>query len=109
MRQHAEEAHLGTLTGAARLRLPLSPSPQRARMEEEQRTTTVGPFAPPEYGGMNQRPRRVGIHGVRSAGKTCFLGSLYGFRSTDALKLDVADDASCRYLSAVWKELSEGR
>ncbi|MGL4554382.1 MAG: hypothetical protein ACRC33_24735, partial [Gemmataceae bacterium] len=58
---------------------------------------------------MNQRPRRVGIHGVRSAGKTCFLGSLYGFRSTDALKLDVADDASCRYLSAVWKELSEGR
>lgn len=57
----------------------------------------------------HQRPRRIGIHGVRGAGKTCFLGSVYGFRSTPSLKIDVADDASCRYLAGVWKELSEAR
>jgi hypothetical protein len=56
-----------------------------------------------------QRPRRIGVHAIRGAGKTSWFGTLYGFRSTPALKIDVADDASCRYLSGVWKELSESR
>ncbi len=54
-------------------------------------------------------PRRIGIHGVRGAGKTCFLGSLYGFRAGDSVTLDFADDITCHYLAAVWKDLSEAR
>ncbi|MFQ3594042.1 MAG: hypothetical protein SNJ82_12755 [Gemmataceae bacterium] len=56
-----------------------------------------------------QRPRRIGVHAIRGAGKTSWFGTLYGFRSTPGIKIDVADDASCRYLAGVWKELSEGR
>jgi hypothetical protein len=54
-------------------------------------------------------PRRVGIHGVRGAGKTCYLGSLYGFRAGGSVILDFADDATCHYLATVWKDLSEAR
>jgi hypothetical protein len=54
-------------------------------------------------------PRRIGIHGVRSAGKTCFLGSLYGFRAGEAASVDFADDATCHYLAGIWKDLSEAR
>jgi hypothetical protein len=56
-----------------------------------------------------QRPRRIGVHAIRGAGKTSWFGTLYGFRSTPAIKIDVADDSSCRYLAGVWKELSESR
>lgn len=56
-----------------------------------------------------QRPRRIGVHAIRGAGKTSWFGTLYGFRSTATIKIDVADDASCRYLAGVWKELSEAR
>ena len=54
-------------------------------------------------------PRRVGIHGMRSAGKTCFLGTLYGFRAGASATVDFADDPTCVYLGSVWKDLSEGR
>lgn len=55
------------------------------------------------------RPRRIGIHGIRGAGKTCYLGTLYGFRSANGLKINVVDESSLAYLSSVWKQLQSAR
>ena len=43
--------------------------------------------APPS----SPRTRRIGIHGARNAGKTCYLGCLYGERVGDRVEVGCAD------------------
>src|SRR5437867_1698326 len=57
----------------------------------------------------SQEPLRIGIHGPREAGKTCFLGALYADRACGDGTFTFTDDATINYLQRVWKELSEGR
>jgi hypothetical protein len=63
---------------------------------------------------MSQTPpateaRRIGIHGTRNAGKTCFLGCLYGHRTDDEVTVACADDATILYLRGVWDDLRQQR
>lgn len=53
--------------------------------------------------------RRIGIHGTRNAGKTCFLGCLYGHRTDEQVTVTFADDATISYLRGVWEELRQQR
>ncbi len=53
--------------------------------------------------------RRIGIHGTRNAGKTCFLGSLYRQRTDEQATVTFADDATIAYLRGVWEELRQQR
>jgi hypothetical protein len=55
------------------------------------------------------RPRRIGIHGTCNAGKTCYLGCLYGFRSNFEARVTFTDDVTLSHLRALWMPLQEGR
>ena len=46
---------------------------------------------------------RLGIHGARNAGKTCYLASLYGFRSDgDGVNVGFSDNQTLDYLADKW-------
>jgi hypothetical protein len=51
------------------------------------------------------RRRRIGIHGPRNAGKTCFLGCLYGFRNHPDARITFSEDATLSYLASLWEPL----
>src|SRR4051812_44824945 len=53
------------------------------------------------------RRRRIGIHGPRNAGKTCFLGCLYGFRNHPDTRITFGEDATVGYLASLWEPLSK--
>jgi hypothetical protein len=55
------------------------------------------------------RPRRIGIHGTCNAGKTCYLGCLYGFRITPEARVTFTDDVTLSHLRALWTPLQERR
>ena len=53
---------------------------------------------------------RLGIHGARSTGKTCYLASLYGFRAPgDGAGISFVDDPTIDYLAEKWEYLSQGK
>jgi hypothetical protein len=54
-----------------------------------------------------RKVRHIGIHGPRNAGKTCYLGCLYGSRAGDPLRICFSDGETLAYLSGVWKDLSQ--
>jgi hypothetical protein len=53
---------------------------------------------------------RLGIHGARNAGKTCYLASLYGFRAqANAVDVAFTDNETIDYLAEQWdKYLAHG-
>lgn len=51
--------------------------------------------------------RKIGIHGARGTGKTCFLGCLYGKRSTEHAAVTFSDDNSINRLKDVWTVLKQ--
>lgn len=51
--------------------------------------------------------RRIGIHGPRNAGKTCYLACLYGARAGDAQHVCFGDGDGLAYLADVWKNLEQ--
>lgn len=52
--------------------------------------------------------RKIGIHGARGTGKTCYLACLYGQRVTEAAAVTFCDDHSIDHLQAAWKILEKG-
>ena len=51
--------------------------------------------------------RRIGIHGPRNAGKTCYLACLYGARAGEAMHVCFSDTDGLAYLAGVWKDLEQ--
>ncbi len=52
--------------------------------------------------------RRIGIHGARGTGKTCYLACLYGQRAAEAAAVTFCDDESIDHLKAAWGVLERG-
>ncbi|MCS6850415.1 MAG: hypothetical protein NZ700_04515 [Gemmataceae bacterium] len=52
--------------------------------------------------------RRLGIHGARGTGKTCFLACLYGHRATQKAAVTFNDDHSIDHLQRAWTVLERG-
>lgn len=63
------------------------------------------PNAPPTPSG---KERRLGIHGARGTGKTCYLACLYGHRATDKAAVTFSNDHSIDHLQTAWKVLEGG-
>jgi len=51
---------------------------------------------------------KIGIHGPRSSGKTCYLAALYGGRSDGDCSIAFSDDDSIDTLKNVWQKLERG-
>jgi hypothetical protein len=49
--------------------------------------------------------RRIGIHGPRNAGKTCYLACLYGARAGQSMHVTFGDGDGLAYLANVWKDI----
>ena len=56
-----------------------------------------------------RKVRRIGIHGTRNAGKTCYLGCLYGQRIGPDVQIAFRHDEGLHYLKNVWADLSQQR
>src|SRR5262245_1886727 len=65
---------------------------------------------PPPPVEVGPRLRRLGIHGPRQSGKTCYLTVLHRFRKTSDAAMVLKDDATISYLQGLWdRYLVQGR
>lgn len=51
---------------------------------------------------------KIGIHGPRASGKTCYLAALYGGRSEGDCSIAFSDDESRDTLKNIWQKLERG-
>ncbi len=58
---------------------------------------------------MSARAIRIGTHGSRGTGKTCYYASLYGKRTEGDAAIILADEKTVASLEADWQILSDGK
>ena len=58
---------------------------------------------------MRDRPVRIGTHGSRGSGKTCYYAALYGKRTDGDVAITLANEETVAILESDWQALANGK
>lgn len=58
---------------------------------------------------MGNKPIRIGTHGSRGSGKTCYYAALYGKRTDGDIAINLANEETVAILESDWQALSSGK